>query len=186
LQEWPAIKAAVPEAHLRIFYHWSHDGMLDIDENSRTPQGQLYHEHTVETAQRMRYIKHAIAELKDFGVEHVGSISRERMVIEMSEAAVLAYPADTVAFSEGFSVSILEAHASFTVPVITDADCLGGIYRNSGCLMAKKGDVASWRDMVIDSLRTWEMPRGRTLAFAKERTWPIAVSRLEKYLKEHG
>jgi glycosyltransferase involved in cell wall biosynthesis len=188
LQCWPDIKAAVPGANLRIFYHWSHDALCDVSDGSVTPHGTPYHAHILEIAQRCRYIRDAIPKLKPLGVEWVGSVSRERMAREMSEASVLAYPCDTVAFSEGFSVSILEAHASYTMPVITDADCLGGVYRDSGCEMVRspvRDHLPEFTDKVIAALRSQSVIL-KCRAFAEERTWKKSVQQLDAYLKEHA
>jgi hypothetical protein len=80
LQCWPDIRADVPEAHLRIFYHWSHDALCDVVEDSRTPQDTPYHAHVVEIGQRCRYIKDAIPKLKHLGVERLGLPVRPRGV----------------------------------------------------------------------------------------------------------
>jgi glycosyltransferase involved in cell wall biosynthesis len=195
LQCWPDIKANVPGAHLRIFYHWSHDALCEVTRESVAPQGGPYHPHIIELGQRCRYIKDAIPKLKHLGVEWVGSVSRERMAQEMSEASVLAYPCDTVAFSEGFSVSILEAHASYTMPVITDADCLGSIYKDSGCEMVAspaRDHLAEFTEKVVKQLKLEEWgswSRGdveRCRAFAEERTWAKQIGKLDAYLREHA
>jgi hypothetical protein len=185
LQMWPDIKAAVPEAHLKIFYHWSYGNIDKVDEKSITPQGGPYHQHIVEMAQRIRYMKHAIQVLKPLGVEHVQSVSREQMAKEFSEASVFAYPCDTVAFSEGFSCSTLEAHASYTVPVITDCDCLGSIYRDSGA------DVYPVRSLrfVAGVIAALKAPPGVTRAtlakcraFAEAQAWKRTAKELEAIL----
>ncbi len=71
LQCWPDIRASVPEAHLRIFYHWSHDALCEVTAQSVAPQGGPYHPHIVELGQWCRYIKDAIPKLK-----HIGGDSR--------------------------------------------------------------------------------------------------------------
>lgn len=129
---WPEIKKSVPEATLKIFYHFSYGDILNIEPNSTTE-----HPHVKEMGQRLRYCKNAIKSMKHLGVDHVGSISRVDIAEELSKASVFGFSADTVAFTEGFSVSTMEAHASFTVPVMTDADCLGSIYNDSGAVVIK-------------------------------------------------
>lgn len=130
LSQWSQIKNAVPEATLKIFYHFDYGDILNIDPNSKVD-----HPHVVEMGQRLRYIKESVKRLKDLGVEQVGSVSRVDMAKEISEASVFAFSADTVAFTEGFSVSTMENHAGFTVPVMTNVDCLGSIYKDSGAIM---------------------------------------------------
>ena len=185
LSMWPEIKSAVPEATLRVAYHFSYDSVFAIEQGMISPQGRPYSKDIVEMAQRVRYIRHALPRLKHLGVEHIGSVSRNQMLSEWSEASVFAYPCDTVSFSEGFSVSTLEAHASFTVPVISDADCLGGIYKDSGCIMVPevRHNLECFRDKVIEALRgehEWRIEKCRE--FAKQRTWAQAIEKLESSL----
>lgn len=190
LQMWPDIRAAVPLAHLRVFYHWSHDHLLGINEHSLNHMGWPYDPHTLEVAQRARYIKKALEVLKPHGVEYVGSVSRERMAREYSEASVFAYPCDPVAFSEGFSCSTLEAHASYTQPVIFGADCLGDIYRESGCWMLERGNRSGFVAAVISALREPAMRSysGRLAVdecryFAERHTWAHTAKQLEEILR---
>ena len=185
LQEWPKIKIAVPHASLRIFYNFNY-GTLDQIEPNVT---HIIH-HTVEMAHRIRYMKETIKRMKHLGVEHVGSISRDQMAKEMSEAMVLAYPVSTVAFTEGFSVSIMEACSAGVMPVISDADCLGSIY--GGVLPMIKSPVGKNLDE-FDSL----VIRGLTDAvfhaettkrckeFSNEYTWSLVTAKLEGIINEH-
>lgn len=183
LDQWSTIKSAVPYASLRVFYHFNYIGIEQIEENHNA------HPHTTEMAQRVRYIRNAMQELKHLDVEHVGSVSRERMKAEQNAASVFAFPCDTVAFSEGFSVSTLEAHASYTVPVITSADCLGGIYRNSGCRMVEAPVSERLKDFtgyVIDALKhePWTSSIvDRCRAFAFDHTWTKTAEKLETIIK---
>jgi glycosyltransferase involved in cell wall biosynthesis len=180
LSQWPLIKKAVPHATLKIFYHFNYSGLEDI-----SPHDKESHFHVVEMGNRIRYIKYAIDKLKNFGVEHVGSISREQMKKEFSEAAVFAFSCDTVAFSEGFSVSTLEAHASFTVPVITSQDCLGSIYQDSGAIIIPapvKDHLPDYTQAVIKSLLDTEYSNEiikNCRNFAENHTWEKSVSVLE-------
>lgn len=184
LSEWQKIKSAVPSANLRIFYHFSYNSIETIEDGTDS------HPHVIEMAQRIRYMKYAIDKLKDSGVSHIGSISRERMKQEFSEASCFAFPCDTVAFSEGFSVSTLEAHASHTVPVITDVDCLGGIYKNSGCVMINGHVGAKLNDFstsVIKALTDKEFADARIeqcMRFANSNTWTNSAKKLETIMKE--
>lgn len=183
LSQWSTIKCAVPNAFLKIFYHFSYIDLEKVEDN------QTHHPHVTEMAQRIRYIKKAVKELAHLDVEHVGSVSRERMQTEFSEASVFGFPCDTVAFSEGFSVSTLEAHASHTVPVITDADCLGGIYQNSGCVMVNdiKDNLDIFTQKMIQALTDQEFANQKikkSREFAKQHTWTQTAQQLETIIKE--
>lgn len=185
LSIWPEVKESVPNANLKIFYHFNYGDLEKIE-----PDDKTNHIHVVEMANRIRYMKYAIQKLKDFGVEHVGSISRDQIAKEWSEASVFAFTCDTIAFSEGFSVSTLEAHASGTVPIITSQDCLGGIYKNSGCLMvdAPVGEnLEQFKQYIIKSLTDQEFANQVTTKckeFANQYTWSIAAQKMEKLIND--
>lgn len=185
LSQWPQIKAAVPYASLKIFYHFNYGALDKVEPNS-----VVDHPHIVEMGQRIRYMKYAIEKLKPLGVDHVGSISREQMRKEFSEASAFGFSCDTVAFSEGFSVSTLEAHASFTVPILTSQDCLGGIYKDSGAIVIDKpimNHLPEFTSSVIKSLTDKEYADGiiaKCRKFAQDRTWESRAEALERVIIE--
>lgn len=186
LSQWPKIKQAVPHASLKIFYHFNYNGILNIEPNSTTE-----HEHVIEMGQRLRYIKEAIKKLQNFNVEHLQSISRKDMVRELNEASVFAFSADTVAFTEGFSVSTMESHASYTVPVITDVDCLGSIYNNSGAIVIPspiKDRLQDFTNNVIKGLTDQELANSiikKCREFSLQNTWSSIAQKMEKIIKEN-
>lgn len=184
LEIWPKVKAAVPEASLRIFYHFEYGNLLQVEPNDYSQ----HHFHTVEMSHRLRYIVEAVKKLKPLGVEHCKSISRNQMVKEMNEASVFAFPCDTVATTEGFSVSTLEAHASFTVPVMTDQDCLGSIYNDSGAIVIKspvRDRLSEFTDAVIKSLTDKNYADSvisKCREFAFEHTWANTAEKIEQII----
>jgi glycosyltransferase involved in cell wall biosynthesis len=183
LSKWSVIKRAVPCASLRVFYHFNYISVEGVEESHGA------HPHVTEMAQRVRYIRNAMRELKTLDVEHVGSVSRERMKEEQNKASVFAFPCDTVAFSEGFSVSTLEAHASYTVPVITSADCLGGIYKDSGCIMVDapvSEHLDEFTDKVIEALTNQKLADEviqNCRQFSQQHTWKQTAEKLEHTIK---
>jgi glycosyltransferase involved in cell wall biosynthesis len=183
LQEWPEIKKQVPHASLRIFYHFNYGTIENIQ-----PHDKSNHPHVVEMGQRIRYMKETIKRLAPLGVEHVGSVSRNQMKKEFNEASVFGFPCDPVSFSEGFSVSTTEAHASYTVPVISSRDCLGSIYKKSGCLMIDepvRDNLGTFTSYVVKSLTDKSfsdkiIEQCRT--FAERHTWSITAKKIEDIL----
>ena len=133
LEAYPEIKRRVPNATLDIFYDW--DRFYESVKND-----------TNESAFRLRYIKGAVSRLESLGVKHHKGISRIQMARELSRASVLAYPVDTLGFTEGFSVSTLEAAVAGCVPVIVGADALEHIYT---------GYVPCIPPMYINHKREW-------------------------------
>ncbi len=185
LQIWPQIKAAVPYATLKIFYHFGFGQIEQVEPNDKTIKP-----HIVEMGQRIRYMKHAIEKLKPLGVEHIGGVNRITINKEFNEASVLGYTCDTVCFSEGFSVTTLEAHASFTVPLITDKDCFGTVYKNSGALMVKgsiKDNLQEYTDLMIKSLTDQQFANrviDKCRVFAMQNTWVQIAEKMENVIKQ--
>lgn len=177
LQEWPAIKRAVPHATLKIFYRlqpWI-DGFADV---AYSPPIEMLRSRAV-------YIQECLRRMSgpEWGITVCDSVSREQIEREMCEAEVLAYPCDTVRWSEGFSCTILEGCAARACPVITDCDALGGIYMEACVVedMDAPGWQATWRDSIIRVLRDASR-RGRinekARAFAERHTWRLHAERL--------
>lgn len=183
LSEWPEIKKAVPYASLKIFYHFNFNQIDKVEPNSTD-----YPPKFVEMGNRIRYIQQAINKLKLLGVEYVGSISREQMKKEFNEASVFPFCCDTVVFSEGFSISALEAHASYTVPIISEQDCLGMIYKHSGCVMLKTpiaNNLSQFRESIIKSLTDQDFANTtikKCLEFAEQFTWTQSIKKMEQII----
>lgn len=187
LQEYSKIKEAVPYASLRIFYHFGYgDNILNVEPNSTTN-----HPHIIEMGNRIRYCKEAIKKLEPLDVQYVGSISRKQMVEEFSKASVFGYSCDTISFSEGFSCSTLEAHASYTVPVITSQDCLGSIYQNSGAIVIPtpiQDNIGHFTSTIIRALTDQTFADtviDQCMKFAKENTWTVITKKLEQMILNH-
>jgi glycosyltransferase involved in cell wall biosynthesis len=185
LQEWPAILDAVPGATLKIFYHSLNDYIQNyaaVQIGANRPIQEIEH------GCRVRYIQAALGRLKN--VEVVGSISRNRMKRELSEAMVLAYPCETISYSEGFSVSTLEGCASGALPIIAGCDALDDVYKGVLPMVphpARK-HTAMWRDLVIKAL-TDEPWRARKVAvardFALRHHYPDLAAELEGTFVRH-
>jgi len=181
LQEWPAIKRAVPHATLKIFYRlraWI-DG---FNATGYSPPIEALRARAV-------YIDECLLRMSgaEWGIEVCDSVSREQIEREMCEAEVLAYPCDTTRWSEGFSCTILEACAARACPVITDCDALGSIY-DGACRVMPRENIGAWRDAVIGALQ-WEETRddwnARARAFAEKHTWALHAERLVAAIESH-
>jgi hypothetical protein len=94
-----------------------------------------------------------------------------------------------VIFSEGFSVTALEAHASFTVPIITNQDCLGQVYHNSGAIMINspvKNNLQEFVYATIKSLTDQQFSDKvieKCRQFAHQHTWQIVAEKMEAIMK---
>ncbi len=188
LEMWPGIKSCVPHATLRCFYNFQPADFDDYEAVTPVVQPDL-----LEIAQRKRYIQHAMSKLvgERWGVEHVGSVSRQRMAREFERAVVLGYPCDTIRYTEGFSVTTLESCASGVLPVITDVDSLGHIY-GSAAPMVKLGGgplqsehATEFSKLLIRGLtdEDWrEEHVEKCRALAGQHSWQLLGDRLEQMI----
>lgn len=111
---------------------------------------------------------------------------------ELSEASVFAFPFSGVTFTEGYSCSTLESLASFTVPVISDGDCLGEVYNNSGAIVVKspiRQNLKEYTKEVIRSLKDKEYADSvisKCREFAKEHTWKNTSDKITEIIMKHA
>ncbi len=61
-------------------------------------------------------------------------------------------------------------------PVIWDTDALGEVYRDSGAMVLKRGDVSGFTDAVVQTLNGVE--RKDTRQFAEAHTWTKTTERI--------
>ena len=177
LQEWPAIKRAVPHATLHVFYRLD-PWLRGFDQTPYFPAIEALR-------QRANYVEECLkrfTERGDMGVTLRDSVSREVIEREMAQAEVLAFPCDTTAWSEGFSCTVLEGCAARACPVITDCDALAGVYGGALPLVYRVGDwQREFRDRVIraltDSAYRAEVNE-KAFALAKELTWKRTAERI--------
>lgn len=174
LQEWPAIKRAVPHATLHIFYRLA-PWLRGFDQTPYFPPIEPLRD-------RASYVEECLRRFSELpeslGITLRDSVSRETIESEMGQAEILAYPCHTTTWSEGFSCTTLEACAAGAVPVLLPCDALPEIYGN--CAIIEQ-DVPAWRDAVINALRDdscrahWSE---RCRQFAKSHTWMHTAERL--------
>jgi len=181
LQEWPKIRRRVPHAELRVLYNFQswYNALQDLPWNAGP--------HLRETAMRATYIRLAFDQLAPHGVTHLQSVSRNRMAQEFSEAQVLGYPCDPVRWTEGFSVTTLEACASGTVPVLCGADALQDIYGSCAVTFPTpaRAHLPSLVEGVVrgltDNAFRTEV-NGRCRALAEQHRWDFLAERMERLL----
>lgn len=124
---WPSIKARVPHATLRVIstlpgrdWGWSdvvnHIGLVE--------------------AHRMREFWPLFEAAKAAGgVEHMQNVPRARVLKELSEASVFAFPCSLVYPVETFSVSAMECCKAGIPVVMTPEDALESIYAGHVCMV---------------------------------------------------
>lgn len=123
LSIWPSVRSAVPHAELHVFYSMKKwlDTWGSLDHNSPEVMDSPQY-------RRAMFINHSLKQLQNHGVVLRDQVSRHQIEIEYSVAQILAYPCDTISYTEGFSVSILDACSFGCVPLISNTDALGSLY----------------------------------------------------------
>ena len=161
LESYPAIKKRVPEVCLDIYYNWKK--FYDAVKNDNA-----------EWSYRARYCNEMLARLKNANVQHHGSISKLELLKKMHTTRLLAYPCNPVSFTEGFSVTTLEAACAGCVPVITDADALGEIYSDNVPMIRMPYDRNAYADLVVELLlnnKEYAKCQAKARHLLKEYTW---------------
>ena len=182
LSVWPRIRKAVPHATLRIFY-FSLQRWLEAAADHET---SIYPD-VAEHARRARYISNALRFADRLGIEVVGSVSRDQMARELSQAEVLGFPCDTIAYTEGFSVATLEGCASGALPIVSDVDALGEIYGGHVSMVTApaRAHMDEWASLAIRALtdQRWRAAQVETArALASKYAWPVLTARLDNHL----
>jgi glycosyltransferase involved in cell wall biosynthesis len=177
LELFPKIRQKVPDAILKIFYRFEpwYQGVKD----AVTPNGQ-----------RARYIKECIDRLGKYGengVFLIGAISNREMAKEFLSSKVLAYTCEPFRFTEGFSVTIMDACAAGCIPIISDVDAIGEVYADAAEIIKGKPskNKDQWIGKIVEMLTnddkaTKAQERARTFAqeFSRQRaakSWDVLI-----------
>lgn len=146
LEIFPRVRRRIPEANLKIFYRFE-------------PWYQHVREYpsTDLLGTRARYINECLLRLGrhgENGVTLVGPIGNKQMARELCQAKLLAYPCDPIRYTEGFSISIMDACAAGAVPVISDVDALGAIYGDRAAIIPGRPghSLERWADTLSSLL----------------------------------
>lgn len=185
LQEWPAIKRAIPHAELRVFYY-------SLDNYRSQYRGADLRPVTDavwrDFAKRAQYIDMALDRLAPFGVKAIGPVSKTELATQLKSAELLFYPCDPVQWTESFGCSVLEGCASGALPIISDVDAFGEIF-GGYCPMVKspaRKNMAEWTSLVVTRLKNKglaDMERKRARVLADKLTWRNSAKVLEEILE---
>lgn len=184
LEAFPKIKNQVSHAELHVFYDF--DGLNKFAQMEPPPSGEL-----AELVHRSKYIKEAFRRLEGKGVHAHGSVSRDRIKEEMASAQVLAYPCDPVRFTETFGVTVLEACASGTVPILCTADAFEELWgKPSVCIPTPypehKEEFIRQVIRVLSDKQFYDEAKDRCIEYAKKFEWANIAKQLELTLETRG
>lgn len=164
LAMWPEIRFAYPDAEFHVYYEvqkWLDNATIL---NS-------------EIGLRARYTVDRMMALRSHGVVLHGALPPAQLADEISQGDILLYPCDTIRFTEGYGVAVMEAHAAGLIPIITDTDALGEVYGKSGATVIPRGHDRKWLDRFLEATLeilndpTREQRRESLKAFAQEHDW---------------
>jgi len=120
------------DLELHVFYEFKNWFDVNINQwNSGNPISDAF-------GNRARYIAECFSRLGVNGENGLflhGNVSNKQMQEELAKSTIMLYPCDPVNWTEGFSVSTMDACANGCVPMITGVDALGSIYGESGALL---------------------------------------------------
>lgn len=185
LQEWPAIKRAIPHAELRVFYYSLDSYRSQYRGADLRPVADAVWR---DFAKRAQYIDMALTRLAPFGVKAIGPVSKAELATQLKSAELLFYPCDPVQWTESFGCSVLEGCAAGALPIISDVDAFGEIF-GGYCPMVKspaRKNMAEWTSLVITRLKNKglaDMERKRARVLADKLTWRHSAKVLEGILE---
>ena len=131
LTMWPEIRRRVPHATLHV--------VGDVEVQVTGYYSQLALSRSVRGRRSRELMEAREAALAAGGVEFLGTLSRARVLEELSQAACFAFPCSVSQPCETFSISIMECIRIGVPVVLRPADALAEIYDDK---------VAGWADEV--------------------------------------
>ena len=150
LEMWPDIRRRAPGTELRVYYRigpWLDDILLEKSQ------------HGSKHWKRADAINKAFAALGtngENGLFVVGQLTTSKMAAELCRTEVLAYPCDPVKFTEGFSVTVLDACAAGCMPIISGIDAFPELWTGAAKIIpGRPGDVGAreeWIRTIVGTL----------------------------------
>ena len=183
---FPEIRKHVPGAELRVYYRtlpW-----LDDILNEKAQHGSKHWK-------RASVIKKAFQELGTAGENNlhlVGQLTTKKMVAELCRTEVLAYPCDPVKFTEGFSVTILDACISGCMPVVSGVDAFPELWRGATTMLdgspGLPGMKEEWTRKIVEVLTasesTKEQLRNRARARGNDLARQVVAKRWKGVIED--
>lgn len=178
LELYPRLKSLYPDLTLDVFYDTS--GLHDFANKPYFSEMELGY--------RARYNLHALDKLSGKGVNVRGSVSRETMKEEMGTSFGLIYPLDPVHYTESFGVTVLEACASGTIPVLCGADAFEELW--SPASLMSPAPYSSNKEAFFNSVlslfndkKAYPDRMERCIQYAKNFDWSVLAKKFDSFLK---
>jgi len=166
LEIFPEVRKQVPDATLEIYYRFQpwYDNIIHTD---------------LPAAAAARSIGDSLQRLGrngENGVTLIGPIPNVQLAQVLATTQILPYTCDCTSFTEGFSVSTMDACAAGAIPIISDIDAIGDIYRNYAVVMPAfpQHHKDQWVQTIVGLMRN---PEERARIAAKSVAFSHAFSR---------
>jgi len=189
---FPEIRKRVPGAELRVYYRifpWLKD---TLDEKAHV--GSKHWKRAVEIQKAFD----TLGTEGQNGLYVIGQLTATKMASELKKTEILAYPLDPVKFTEGFSMTVLDACAAGCIPIVAGLDAFPELWSNATRMIPGRPDAPGARDewirTIVDMLlapdSVKEKHMKRALARAEElsrtsvaKTWDVVI---RKEIKKKG
>lgn len=176
---WPEVQKQYPDAELHICY--------DMDRWITTVVQAASQGMELVTSERAMLIREQLSSLlgrDNFRVTYHGGLSKPRLRDFLLSSAIVAYPCDPVAPTEGYSMTILDSWAAGCQVLTTDADALPELWGDKEGItilpLPVREDI--WTEAIINRLEDGTPPGPRDIP--KEYSWDSLVDKWIEGFKE--
>jgi glycosyltransferase involved in cell wall biosynthesis len=182
LQIFGSARLKKRDLELHVFYEFKNWFDVNIDQwGSANPITEMF-------SNRARYIAECFSRLGtngENGLYLYGNVSNTQLAIELAKSTILLYPCDPVNWTEGFSVSTMDALSNGCIPMITPVDALGSVYKGSGAIIREDLKVENWvTDMLWVMNTDMSARRQNAREFAKNFDRKVIAKQWETFLTE--
>lgn len=183
VHSWPLVKEILPDAELHICYgveNWFKHALWN---HSRDGQ------HALEIRDFLGFDNNLQQTRKAYdGVIYHGKVGQKEIRSLMAASHILAFPCETQSPTETGCITVVEALASYTHPVLGKADCLEPDYSEVATFIDLPVDHTEYAELLVKGFHN-ELPNqeikinsGRKLA--EERTWSNAAAKYVELAQE--
>lgn len=144
LEEWPRIRAAIPDATLDVYYGW------EITEKMMRENPRL----DLELGPLLRKLRGLFDYLEDQGVTFHGGVSHAELHKAYRRAGVWAYPCHSQTFEETYCIAAVKAQAAGTTPVTLSSGALPEVFMGGAMIDDRREDWReAWVNAVISAMK---------------------------------